>query len=276
MKSKVIYGKERRNWSLEIYFYWQVKRYILSAQICFFLYRRHSWAYSCPLTVFINKQMIMSRFHFIQKRLFHYAINDLICCSSYLSNIAPAISERMCQNLLCEWCSMVLIENLWKIMVIKVVNVRKRNKTFSKQTRRMTILPDARMITSSLWFFSFFLDGLYTIKPGHRQVQTFCKFSDHGGAWTLVLTSASDNGWARDNVKSRNIHNPSLSSDFSLLGMADNITKMKHFQVRTYQHVNQLTTHKSSKRSIFRYKAKKCFNLVVIKQGCWILKVLSS
>ena len=125
-------------------------------------------------------------------------------------------------------------------------------------------------------FFSFFLDGLYTIKPGHRQVQTFCKFSDHGGAWTLVLTSASDNGWARDNVKSRNIHNPSLSSDFSLLGMADNITKMKHFQVRTYQHVNQLTTHKSSKRSIFRYKAKKCFNLVVIKQGCWILKVLSS
>lgn len=73
-------------------------------------------------------------------------------------------------------------------------------------------------------------DGLYTIKPGHRQVQTFCKFSDHGGAWTLVLTSASDNGWARDNVKSRNTHNPSLSSDFSLLGMADNITKMKHFQ----------------------------------------------
>ena len=125
-------------------------------------------------------------------------------------------------------------------------------------------------------FFPFFLDGLYTIKPGHRQVQTFCKFSDHGGAWTLVLTSASDNGWARDNVKSRNTHNPSLSSDFSLLGMADNITQMKHFQVRTYQHVNQLTTHKSSKRSIFRYKAKKCFNLVVIKQGCWILKVLSS
>ena len=218
----------------------------------------------------------MSRFHFIQKRLLHFAINDLICCSSYLSNIAPAISERMCQNLLCEWCSMVLMENLWKIMVIKVVNVRKRNKTFSKQTRRMTILPNARMITSSLWFFSFFLDGLYTIKPGRRQVQTFCKFSDHGGAWTLVLTSASDNGWARDNVKSRNTHNPSLSSDFSLLEMADNITKMKHFQVRTYQHVNQLTTHKSSKRSIFRYKAKKCFNLVAIKQGCWIWKVLSS
>ncbi|PFX30175.1 Retinol dehydrogenase 8 [Stylophora pistillata] len=75
-------------------------------------------------------------------------------------------------------------------------------------------------------------DGLYTIKPGDRQVQTFCKFSDHGGAWTLVLTSASDNGWTRDSVKSRNTHSPSLSSDFSLLEMADKITKMKHFQYR--------------------------------------------
>ena len=130
----------------------------------------------------------------------------------------------------------------------------------------MTILPNARMITSSLWFFSFFLDGLYTIKPGHRQVQTFCKFSDHGGAWTLVLTSASDNGWARDNVKSRNIHNPSLSSDFSLLGMADNITKMKHFQVRTYQHVNQLFQSCCYQTRLLNFES---FVFIVFDGGRW-------
>lgn len=78
-----------------------------------------------------------------------------------------------------------------------------------------------------------FTDGVYTIKPADREVQTFCKFSEHGGGWTLVLTSASDSGWTRDNVKSRNADNPSLTADFSILEMADKITNTKHFQVKT-------------------------------------------
>jgi len=73
-------------------------------------------------------------------------------------------------------------------------------------------------------------DGVYKVKPGNREVQTICKFSQHGGAWTLMLTSATDNGWTRDNIRSRNTSNPSLSSDFSILDMADKITNMKHFQ----------------------------------------------
>lgn len=78
-------------------------------------------------------------------------------------------------------------------------------------------------------------DGIYTIKPGDRKIQTFCKFNEHGGSWTLVLTSATDNGWTRDNVKSRNTDSPSLTADFSILEMADKITNMKHFQVKTLQ-----------------------------------------
>ena len=81
--------------------------------------------------------------------------------------------------------------------------------------------------------FSFLLtDGIYTIIPRNRSVQTFCKFSEHGGAWTLVLTSASDSGWTRENVKFRNTERPSLTSDYSILGVVDKITKMEHFQVR--------------------------------------------
>lgn len=50
-----------------------------------------------------------------------------------------------------------------------------------------------------------------------------------------MLTSATDNGWTRDNVKSRNTDSPSLTADFSILEMADKITNMKHFQVKTLQ-----------------------------------------
>ena len=85
------------------------------------------------------------------------------------------------------------------------------------------------------WDFLSLTDGIYAIKPGNRKIQTFCKFNDYGGGWTLVLTSATDNGWTRDNVKSMNTESPSLTSDFSILELADKITSMTHFQVRTIQ-----------------------------------------
>lgn len=87
--------------------------------------------------------------------------------------------------------------------------------------------------TFYLPLFSFLLtDGIHIIFPRNRRLQTFCKFSEHGGAWTLVLTSASDSGWTRENVKFRNTERPSLTSDYSILGVVDKITKMEHFQVR--------------------------------------------
>ena len=36
-------------------------------------------------------------------------------------------------------------------------------------------------------------------------------------------------------MKLRNADNPSLTSDFSILEMADKITNIKHFQVRAWQ-----------------------------------------
>ena len=54
-----------------------------------------------------------------------------------------------------------------------------------------------------------------------------------------MLTSATDNGWTRDNVKSRNTGSPSLTSDFSILEMADKITNMTPFQVRTIQRTHR-------------------------------------
>lgn len=73
-------------------------------------------------------------------------------------------------------------------------------------------------------------DGIYKITLGNRDIQTHCKFSAYGGGWTLLLTSASDNGWTRDNLKSRNMGTPAMTLDFSILEMADKITNTKHFQ----------------------------------------------
>ena len=64
------------------------------------------------LLSFLTNRWLCQRLILSKSDFFIKCINDLICCSSYLSNIAPAISECMRQNLLCEWCGMVLIENL--------------------------------------------------------------------------------------------------------------------------------------------------------------------
>ena len=47
-----------------------------------------------------------------------------------------------------------------------------------------------------------------------------------------MLTSVSDSGWTRENVKFRNTERPSLTSDYSILGVVDKITKMERFQVK--------------------------------------------
>lgn len=50
-------------------------------------------------------------------------------------------------------------------------------------------------------------DGLYTIflqKPNAAEtVKVFCDMTHDGGGWTLLVTSASNKGWTKDNVKSR-------------------------------------------------------------------------
>lgn len=50
-------------------------------------------------------------------------------------------------------------------------------------------------------------DGLYTIflqKPNSAEtVKVFCDMTHDGGGWTLLVTSASNKGWTKDNVKSR-------------------------------------------------------------------------
>jgi len=45
---------------------------------------------------------------------------------------------------------------------------------------------------------------------------------DNGG-WTLLLTSASNRGWTKDSVKSRNTAEPSVSKDYSILDEGDTI-----------------------------------------------------
>ncbi|XP_068727258.1 uncharacterized protein [Montipora capricornis] len=115
-------------------------------------------------------------------------------------------------------------------------------------------------------------DGIYTITLGNRDIQTHCKFSAYGGGWTLLLTSASDNGWTRDNLKSRNMGTPAMNLDFSILEMADKITNTKHFQylieedsVKTWQGV---WATKAGCALVSARSNKPCTKLVH-RQGNW-------
>ena len=74
-------------------------------------------------------------------------------------------------------------------------------------------------------------DGFYNIQPVDQSVSTYCDMTRNGGGWTLLLTSASRQGWNAQNILNRNANKPSLTEDFSILGQADSILGKEKFQV---------------------------------------------
>jgi hypothetical protein len=69
-------------------------------------------------------------------------------------------------------------------------------------------------------------DGIYTIQPLSvwEPVKVYCDNSRNGGGWTLVVTSATNNWDAQyGSALSVNRQRPSLTSDYSCLGIADAI-----------------------------------------------------
>ena len=85
--------------------------------------------------------------------------------------------------------------------------------------------------------------GVYKIepKPG-KIVHTYCDFDRHGGGWTLVTKSSTNNGWNKDNVLSRNIDNPN-SADFSIFEVIDDIKQSDIGEVSLGLHVHLLFFH---------------------------------
>jgi len=64
----------------------------------------------------------------------------------------------------------------------------------------------------------------------------------NGGAWTLLVTSSSQQGWTGSTLKQRNPDKPSLNTDYSILGVSDLITDSEEFQVGTAsQHIDPST-----------------------------------
>ena len=54
-------------------------------------------------------------------------------------------------------------------------------------------------------------------------VPVYCDFAYNGGGWTLLLTASSRDKWSIDNILGRNVQNPSLNVDYSILGWGDSI-----------------------------------------------------
>lgn len=66
-------------------------------------------------------------------------------------------------------------------------------------------------------------DGIYMIrKTTHDYLPVYCDMTSEVGAYTLLVTSAS-NGWKKDEVKFKNLMRPSVTKDYSILGLADRI-----------------------------------------------------
>lgn len=80
-----------------------------------------------------------------------------------------------------------------------------------------------------------FHDGVYMIKRSpHQYLPVMCDMRSDPGAWTLLVTSAT-NGWTENQVKYRNMKMPSLSRDYSILGLGDKIKSLSRGKTFKYK-----------------------------------------
>lgn len=72
-------------------------------------------------------------------------------------------------------------------------------------------------------------DGLYWIKNpsinGGIPFQIYADMTTDGGGWTLIMCNASNTGWNYANAISLNTSSPSITSNYSIIGLADYIKK---------------------------------------------------
>ena len=68
--------------------------------------------------------------------------------------------------------------------------------------------------------------GVHTIALNGSATRVYCDQARHGGGWTLLLSNAGSGGFDAANLLSRFKGNPSVTADYSILGLADHVTAL--------------------------------------------------
>ena len=105
----------------------------------------------------------------------------------------------------------------------------------------------------------FYPDGVYNIYPegDGKAIPAYCDMSRDGGGWTLLVSSHT-NSWTAENVRQRNLENPRLDGDYSILLYGDVIKNSLNIKGSTFEYRLEAQSRGKCLREMFLISYLSC------------------